>query len=245
MKQTATYRGHHVLTDCLTPRSVVLDLGAHHGEFSQLVTARYGCRAVAVEPVPALFASIPQSDHIERICAAVSPTPGTVQLSIANNPEENSIVFATTSAVETIPVQAITLEELVGRYGAPTIDLVKMDIEGAEIDVLAKTPPEVLLRIAQLSVEFHDFMGAAGPSRETVLESISKLRAMGFEEIVFSRSSHSDVLLLNTTLLRISPLDLRYLRSFVKYRDGLRRIASRLLGSDQPNRTSARASTAP
>jgi hypothetical protein len=51
------------------------------------------------------------------------------------------------------------LKDLLDHLQLPRIDLLKADIEGAEISMLTACPDEVLGRIAQIGIEFHDFCG--------------------------------------------------------------------------------------
>jgi Methyltransferase FkbM domain len=39
------------------------------------------------------------------------------------------------------------------------VDVVKMDIEGAEIEVIASLDDDQIKRVGQWAIEFHDFMG--------------------------------------------------------------------------------------
>lgn len=51
----ANVRGHHFLAKPINRDSVVLDLGANHGEFSKSIESRFGCRPRMVEANPDLF----------------------------------------------------------------------------------------------------------------------------------------------------------------------------------------------
>jgi hypothetical protein len=56
-------------------------------------------------------------------------------------------------------VKVVTLEEALDLTGSPSIDFLKMDIEGSEHDIFADSiEPELLGRIKHLAVEYHDHL---------------------------------------------------------------------------------------
>lgn len=80
------------------------------------------------------------------------------------------------------------------------ISVLKVDIEGGEIDMLSKIRPEELDRIEQMTVEFHSFLN---PSLETtVISIINKLRQSGFWVINCNYPYYDDVLFINKKLLQ-------------------------------------------
>jgi hypothetical protein len=80
--------------------------------------------------------------------------------------------------------------------GIDHIDLMKVDIEGSEIERFDTISDDLLDRIDQMTVEFHDFL----PEYELaakVRATLDRLIGLGWLSIVFSRRDHSDVLLIN------------------------------------------------
>lgn len=128
-----------------------LDVGANIGYWSILVSGMFPERQViAVEPNPAIFAGLCRNanlnaDRFTCIQAAVTPSPvDAVDLFVSSGRGEHAAAsadggrFASHQARVTVP--ATTLDELVDslrRDGTPL--LVKLDIEGLETAVLAKS----------------------------------------------------------------------------------------------------------
>lgn len=198
----AMIRGHHVLSAVLGPRSVVLDVGANHGEFARELQCRYGCFAVLVEANPRLCLEIERTTQLRVLHAAVAAESGTLSFNISQNDEGSSILalpeVSTLGCVlaETVEVPAKTLAEASDFFGLDTIDLLKMDIEGAEVEVLQNCPVSLLRRVAQITVEFHcaDVFGFGG--RDAVEAVIARLRSCGFTPYVFD-PDFTDVLFVN------------------------------------------------
>jgi hypothetical protein len=80
----------------------------------------------------------------------------------------------------------------------------KLDIEGAELELLPTFTASD--NIAQISVEFHDFMFPE--QRERVLQVIKDIKSAGFKVINFSHPRRQDVLLVNPRLVHLSIEDL-------------------------------------
>jgi FkbM family methyltransferase len=72
---------------------------------------------------------------------------------------------------ESVEVLAITIQDFIDLYGIDEIDVVKIDIEGAEFDLMINTPPETLAKIKYITLEFDkSFDGRFG----IMVEKLSK-----------------------------------------------------------------------
>ncbi len=97
------------------------------------------------------------------------------------NPDNvsNSITFSAGGADDFILVPATTLNEILARYAISSVAMLKMDIEGAEVDILKSIASWQILP-EQILVEF-DVLRDAGPvSKKAVEEVDAMLRAQGF-----------------------------------------------------------------
>jgi FkbM family methyltransferase len=113
----------------------------------------------------------------EVVEAALGPEEGTARFEVAG---DSTLGRLGDSGIE-VPI--VTPQSLVDRFppGEP-IDLVKMDVEGAERDVL-KADLARLDRLQALAIEFHD-----GP--EATAEMISRITEVGFDQIVWDVSDY-------------------------------------------------------
>jgi FkbM family methyltransferase len=96
------------------------------------------------------------------------------------NPDDLTSVMGTVSKEGKIEVQAISLDEIVERYGE--IELLKMDIEGAEYDVIFNARTESLRRIKRLVGEIH-YEG-----KEMLKKFGEYLKEMGFKYTFVGKS---------------------------------------------------------
>ncbi len=129
----------------LKPGMVAVDVGAHAGYYTLLFArlVRPAGRVHAVEPAPAnlalLRANLQRLGHAAVIvhpCAA-GAAPGTREFLLTELGDTNSFfAHPLAPAVGRIAVDVAPLDTLVG---APA-NLIKIDVEGAELDVLAGMP---------------------------------------------------------------------------------------------------------
>ena len=89
--------------------------------------------------------------------------------------------------VETIKAPVKSLKSLAQEFGHQTIDLLKMDIEGAEYDVIDNLE-EQGVEINQILIEFHHMY--KGISLDDTKNAIDKLRKLGFELFHISQRTY-------------------------------------------------------
>lgn len=205
-----TVRGHTFIPR-LTTESTVVDLGANDGGFATEMVRRFGCRVVAVEPSPQMYARIPDEPQISRRNCAVAARAGTAAFHVAQDPLASSLCTIPSNQVQqTILVDVLTLEDLLAESSVSSIDLLKVDIEGAERDLLATVSDDILLATTQASVEFHDFCGLVTP--DEIRTIARRMRGLGFYEIQFP-PGHANTLYINLQRWRHPARE----RWFVKY----------------------------
>jgi len=132
----------------LGPGDICLDLGANIGEFTQIL-ARTGATVHAYEPDPETFATlranVGRAANVVLHQKAVGARPGTVQLrrtlayaeDRARQSQASSVYFDApeTFGGATIAVEQVGFREVLAALPKPAA-LIKMDIEGAEFDIL-------------------------------------------------------------------------------------------------------------
>ena len=192
-------RGHHLHARGLGPQSIVVDLGANRGEFSREVRRRWRCRCWALEPNPELAESIGAGEGLVVEQLAIASGARRARLILDENPEAHHLwrdPGPPPPDAESLWVQTTTLDALAKAHGLERIDVLKLDVEGAELEVL-ESLGDRLDTIGQITVEFHDFLpGFSDAERLAAIRR--RLRRAGFFELVASwpRGDHSDVLFL-------------------------------------------------
>jgi FkbM family methyltransferase len=218
-----TIHDHTVHPRYLGAQSQVLDLGANYGLFAKAITARFGCRCIAVEPSPEPFAAIEETPLISKLQAAAASKSGTVPFHVATDSIFSSL-YPTSSVVRVIEVRAFSLPDLFDLVEARPLDLLKMDIEGAEIELLNTCPPSIVQQIRQISVDHCDLT----PISE-VSSTLAHLHKLGFFSVRMSRHGHHDAWLINRNLCDITIAELKLIEYAAPTWMGIRRVARRQL----------------
>lgn len=154
------------LPDCRT----VLDLGANIGLTTLYLAAHYpACRFFAVEPNPDTFrvletnvAPLVGAGRCRLFRGAVWGSEKRLAADASRDAEHYS-AFAAVEAEGDAEggITGLPIREIIGRAGFERVDLLKADIEGAEVE-LFKGDTGWLEQVGALAVEFH------GDSRERI-----------------------------------------------------------------------------
>lgn len=224
----SSYAWHSLHPRFIGADSVVVDLGANEGRFSQVIVREFGSVCHAVEPDPAILARIPANERISKYCLAIGGTVDRVRFSIAESSLASRVVEDSSRDVETIEVEQTTLADFIRRFQIPRVDVLKVDIEGAEIAALDACADDLLRAIGQITIEFHDFCGIVPPA--DVVRVLGRLERLGFSCVRMSRVGHQDTWCVNRRVCRISGLEIAFVRLFVRYYWGAFRVLKRRLG---------------
>jgi FkbM family methyltransferase len=217
-------RGHHFYTGILDTNSTVVDLGAHRGEFSTLVSEQFGCKCYAVEASPDLCSLILENRLLKPYNYVINDSNQPVKFHLAHNPECNTIYNLPTQTTDkVVQVEGITLDKFLEINQINQIDLLKVDIEGAEIELFNSLSDATIAKIKQISVEFHDFLPYIDDMREKIKAIKARLKKLGFACIIYTITCHEDVLFLNRDYCQISNIDMFYFGFIDKYKQAFQR----------------------
>lgn len=208
--------GHLVHVRSLDRSSLVIDAGANRGAFTRALRERCDCRVFALEPNPALTWQGEPTDRVEWLQAGLHESLDRASFRISSNPEASTLrleLVPVNQIEEDLEVELLGVEDVMFRAGVNRVDLLKLDIEGSEIEVLQEIPTSVLNAIAQISVEFHSFLGVAEENL-SIREVSKRLLDVGFLRLHASAPAvhETDVLFLHPQRCRLSVLTRVHLR---------------------------------
>lgn len=139
----------------------ILDLGANVGYASLCFAARWPrAHILAVEPDAGNFRFLTRNTQawarITPLHAAVWAHPTRV---VVANPDAapNALRMCESAGTATGDIEAFTVAQLIEHTGRPRVDLLKMDVEGAEAAILSHSA-DWLDRVDVLVIELHDRM---------------------------------------------------------------------------------------
>jgi FkbM family methyltransferase len=173
-------------------KPIVVDCGANHGEFTREMVRAFDACVIAVEPNPVLYGDVERAGAAQVLSAAIAEGARSVWLSLDDNDEASTIVPHSRVDTEQVEVAALSLSTLLDQLGFERIDLLKLDIEGAELRALEGLTRSCLDTIDQLAVEFHDAQGWTRPP--DIRRLCRRMRRAGFRAIRMSVQHWGDVL---------------------------------------------------
>ena len=169
----------------LAPGDWAIDAGANVGLMSSPMAAAVGVSGAvwAVEPFPrnvARLVALKEANHLEQLRifpVALSSGTGTAELRLAAAPGGSAFpsFVAPWAGNERVEVRTRTLDDLVAE-NAPDLPLrlLKIDVEGAEPDLLAGARDTLARLRPAVLCEFHDsLLRAAGTSAAGLLASFA------------------------------------------------------------------------
>jgi len=185
-----------VCPDNLTDASIVYSLGIGRDiSFDLSMIARYGMSIHAFDPTPSAVAwlkqqALPAQFRVMEL--GVAGFDGDAVFSLPADPANPSFGYQgrATATSDDVTCQVRRLPTLMQQLGHTHIDLLKMDIEGAEYEVIDDlVTARVLIR--QLLVEFHHRKPGIGAAKTR--QAVSRLRVAGFDLVHLSSSGQEMV----------------------------------------------------
>jgi FkbM family methyltransferase len=154
----------------------VVDAGANIGISSLFIHANAPtARIIAVEPEPANADVLRRNladNHLPAVAfeAALWHSRGTIQLQVKDSAMSHAIPRSDERHdAEVREVRAVDMEELIDALGVEEVDLVKLDIEGAEREVLT-VGGDWIPRVKHFLAECHPTFGLSSDQLGTILE---------------------------------------------------------------------------
>jgi FkbM family methyltransferase len=191
------------LRSALEPGMVVLDGGANEGLFTLYAAQRVGPRGgvVAVEPSTREFERLRANielnrlDNVRTFKVALGSRVGEAVLAVAeprhagmnaiDTPSSRQNRAAPAEFKETVPLE--TIDSVVARSGLQRLDVIKLDIEGSEVDALdgasttiSRFRPTILLEAEEAR------LASQGLTKEDLVQALD---GIGYELWVFDAGS--------------------------------------------------------
>ena len=168
----------------LKPGDVVIDIGAGVGDHVLVFSRRVGPtgRVLAIE-------AHPQTAHCLQLTVEANGLANTRVFNEAAWDEESTLQISDVDAHEgnvvgtgtgSVVVRARPVDAMLAPLNLAKVDLIKMNVEGAELNALAGMP-DTLAKTSAIVVSCHDFLAIAPDDpRRTKVRVVAFLEAAGF-----------------------------------------------------------------
>ncbi len=197
------YGGWDVATTNLNSESIVYSFGVgEDASFDIALMAKFNLTVHAFDPTPKSIEWVQRQGFSDRFVMheyGLAAFDGEASFNPPVNPEHVSHTLlerpATKSNAITVPLK--TLRTVMRELGHDAIDILKMDIEGAEYDVIDDLSRSDI-RPQQILIEFHHrFPGVGLPK---TIATIKQIRKMGYQLFSIS-ASKQEFAFIRTTLV--------------------------------------------
>jgi FkbM family methyltransferase len=195
---TGTYESEFAaaLANAVTPGSACLDIGGWHGFYSGVMALAGASKVIVFEPLPANCARIrrlielnPQLS-IELIEAAVSEISGELEFQVMPETSMGKLACSAFQPEQTgakrITVNAVTIDDLVTTMKIERPNVIKIDVEGAELLALRGAERTLADSRPKIFMEAH--------SLELLRSCTSFLETRGFATRVLEAEGQSSVI---------------------------------------------------
>ncbi len=195
------YGGWPIVLDSLSRDSVVVDIGL--GEditFSESLMQKYGCHVYGFDPTPKSIEFVRKrlTPNFSLFEVGVAAMGGEATFYLPNNVEHVSGSLFSTAHVgkKIITVPLIAIDDVPRVIGTDKIDLLKLDIEGAEFDLLdAPGFAKTSCHTDQICIEFHHRWAQFGKAR--TVHAVACLKKLGFAAAWISSSNEEALFVRN------------------------------------------------
>lgn len=156
---------NYIFKDILNDSCVVVDVGCGYlAELSTFFINTYGVKAYGVDPTLKhknflKKIEVDTKGRFKHLAFAISSIEGKVNFHETTDHESGSIledhVNILKDTIQSYEVETKNLKDLISHLDLPNVDFLKLDLEGAEYDLLEKVEASDLLPFKQIFIEFH------------------------------------------------------------------------------------------
>ena len=178
-----------IFREGIDEKSIIVDVGCgYEADFSRFMIAQFGACAYGIDPTKK------HKKYLEKLETsakgkfvymqnAVSSVSGDLLFYEIENRESGSLLPDHTNIMQDVTisykVKSLTLKEIPHRINQKKVDLIKLDIEGAEYDLFDDIEQEDLMVYDQIYIEFHHNAIESKSFADTQM-IVNKLCELGF-----------------------------------------------------------------
>ncbi len=158
----------------LSETSIVLDVGGYEGNWCAQIAARFNSNIFVFEPVPAFYETI-------RARFASNPRVKVYNFGLSGKSEAQTISLladgssAFRGGANQIRIELVDICDFLERAQINVIDLIKINIEGAEYPLLTRMlDTGVVEKCKDIQIQFHNFVPNAEILRERIRHQLEK-----------------------------------------------------------------------
>ena len=156
--------------------SIVFDVGGYKGDFTNLIYEKYKCKVFVFEPVKEFYEIIKNrflnNENIETFNFGISNITSDEKIFLSN---DSSSIFCSKSSGKNEIIKLVDIIEFINQENINKVDLIKINIEGAEYDLMEHLLINDKINIFNnLLIQFHRIIPNADYRREKIRENLKR-----------------------------------------------------------------------
>ena len=167
----------------LNEKSIVFDVGGYKGDFTYEMNKKYNCNIYIFEPMPEFYKIIKgrfeKQKNIKFFNFGLSRHDNKTSLFINDNA---SSVYSKTVNTTKEKIYLKSISEFIKAHNIDGINLLKLNIEGGEFEILESLIElQLISKISNLQIQFHDFVPNAIKRRESIRQNLSRTHKLTYD----------------------------------------------------------------
>ena len=169
----------HRLDYPLTAESVVLDIGGFKGDYAASISNKFGCFIHVFEPMKDQARYIgnraKKNPKVSVHPVGVGGKTEDITIYIPKGKDEATMHPGDTEIAKEEQIKVIDIAEVFDSLELDHVDLMKLNIEGAEFDLLDRLIKKGLhKKVTDIQIQFHKIADDSEERREKIREKLSK-----------------------------------------------------------------------
>jgi len=145
----------------IEPGDVVVDCGGNIGVFARYAKEMGASEVYSFEPEPDNYSALEKNVESWKSELGISNKAGISELFIhscegGHSVKDNNI--NNTKTGESVQIELVTLDHMIGELGLDVINYLKVDIEGSELDLFAGLSDDNLAKVQKICIEYHNML---------------------------------------------------------------------------------------
>jgi FkbM family methyltransferase len=163
----------------LTPDSIVLDIGGFRGDFASQISNKYKSTIHIFEPIKSQAAGIAarfkDNDKVFVHPIGVGGKSEDITIYIPEGKDEATMHPGDSKIASEENIKVVDVAEVFKNIDADHIDLMKLNIEGAEFDLLDRLIAKKLhKKVTDIQIQFHKIDNTSEERRDNIREKLSE-----------------------------------------------------------------------
>ena len=169
----------HLYRADLDADSVVVDVGAFRGQGASQIHGLYACQVHGFEPNPYAYRALEERfadvDEVHTYSYGLGASDATLDLEVSGQGSSLHGLRDGRAPEQTVEVQIRDIVTVLDELGLDQVDLLKMNIEGAEYDLLDRLlAAGAMPRVRYLLVQFHEWHPGAHRRRRAIRRQLRR-----------------------------------------------------------------------